>query len=144
MYVNIGGNAGDPGGIAYWADLLQQAEGSNPTAAQIQAARAGLVGQFVHDLVDYNLATATGLTAAQLLSATQRQEAVDNKIAVSLALSNASQQAGGSILVVHTVGDAAYEAATTLIHGVTYDPATVTAAILGINNAVAHQNLSLI
>jgi hypothetical protein len=63
------------------------------------------VGQYVHDLVDYNLATATGLTAAQLLAADQRQAAVDNKIAASLALSNASQQAGGSILVVHTVGD---------------------------------------
>ena len=123
---------------------MQQAEGSNPTAAQIQAARAGLVGQFVHDLVDYNLATATGLTAAQLLAADQRQAAVDNKIAVSLALSNASQQAGGNILVVQTVGDAAYEAATTVIQGVTYDPATVTTAILGINNAVAHQNLLLI
>jgi hypothetical protein len=45
---------------------------------------------------------------------------------------------------VHTVGDAAFEAASTLIQGVTYDPATVTAAILGINTAVAHQNLQLI
>ena len=26
LYVNIGGNAGDPGGITYWATLLQQAE----------------------------------------------------------------------------------------------------------------------
>ncbi len=141
MYVNIGGNAGDPGGIAYWANILAQSEAGGQS---VQAARAGLVGQFVHDLVDYNLANATGLTAAQLLAADQRQATVDNKIAVSLALSNASQQAGGSILVVHTVGDAAYEAASTVIQGVTYDPATVTAAILGINNAVAHQNLSLI
>jgi hypothetical protein len=98
------------------------------------------VGQYVHDLVDYNLATATGLTAAQLLAADQRQAAVDNKIAASLALSNASQQAGGSILVVHTVGDATFEAASTVIQGVTYVPATVTTAILGINNAVAHQD----
>jgi hypothetical protein len=28
--------------------------------------------------------------------------------------------------------------------GITYDPATVTAATLGINNAVAHQSLLLI
>jgi hypothetical protein len=142
MYVNIGGNAGDPGGVAYWAGILQQAE----TAGQsVQAARAGLVGQFVHDLVDYNLAAgAAGLTSAQLLAATQRQAAVDNKIAVSLALSDASQQAGGGILVVHAVGDAAFNAAATVIQGVTYDPATVTAAILGINTAVAHQDLSLI
>jgi hypothetical protein len=142
MYVNIGGNAGDPGGIAYWAGLLQQAE----TAGQsVQAARAGLVGQFVHDLVDYNLAAgAAGLTSAQLLAATQREETINNKIAVSLAYSTASQQAGGSILVVHAVGDAAYEAATTLLQGVTYDPATVTTAILGINTAIAAQNLLLI
>ena len=74
----------------------------------------------------------------------QRQEAIDNKIAVSLDYSNASQQAGGSILVAHTVGDAAYQAATAVLQSVTYDPATVTAAILGINNAVAHQDLHLI
>jgi hypothetical protein len=56
----------------------------------------GLVGQFVRDLVDYNLAIGdAGLMAAQLLAATQHQAAVDNKIAVSLALSNASQQARG-------------------------------------------------
>jgi hypothetical protein len=144
LYVNIGGNAGDPTGIAYWASLLQQAEGANPTAAQIQAARAGLVGQFVHDLVDYNLSTATGLTAAQLLAATQRQGTIDNKIAVSLAYSNASQQTGGAILDPQTIGDAAYQAATTILQNVTYDSATVTAAITGINAAVAAQNLHLI
>jgi hypothetical protein len=142
LYVNIGGNAGDPGGIAYWANILAQSEAGGQS---VQAARAGLVGQFVHDLVDYNLAAgAAGLTAAQLLAATQRQAAVDNKIAVSLDLSNASQQPGGSILVVQTVGDAAFQADSTVIQGVTYNPATVTAAILGINNAVAHQNLLLI
>jgi len=141
LYVNIGGNAGDPGGIVYWANILGQSEAGGQS---VQAARASLVGQFVHDLVDYNLSTATGLTAAQLLSATQRQETIDNKIAVSLAYSTASQQAGGNILVVQTVNDAAFQAATTIIETVTYDPATVTAAILGINNAVAHQNLALI
>jgi hypothetical protein len=141
LYVNIGGNAGDPGGIAYWATILAQNEAGGQS---VQAARAGLVGQFVHDLVDYNLSTATGLTTAQLLAATQRQAAVDNKIAVSEALSTASQQAGGNILVVHAVGDAAFQAASTIIESVTYDLATVTAAILGINAAVAAQNLHLI
>ena len=142
MYLNIGGNAGDPGGIAYWANLLQQAE----TAGQsVQAARAGLVGQFVHDLIDYNINDRpAGLTDAQWQAAVQRQEAIDNKIAVSLDYSNASQQAGGSILVAHTVGDAAYQAATTILQSVTDNPATVTAAIVGINIAVAHQDLLLI
>jgi hypothetical protein len=63
---------------------------------------------------------------------------------VSEAYSNASQQPGGSILVAQTVGDAAYEAATTVLQGVTYNPATVTTAIIGINNAVAHQDLASI
>jgi hypothetical protein len=142
MYVNIGGNAGDPGGVTYWANLLQQAE----TAGQsVQAARAGIVGQFVHDLIDYNINDRpAGLTDAQWLAAEQRQETIDNKIVVSEYLSNASQQSGGNILIAQNVGDPAYQAATTVLQGVTYDPATVTAAILGINNAVAHQNLLLI
>ena len=84
------------------------------------------------------------MTAAQLLAAEQRQETIDNKIAVSLAYSNASQQPGGAILVPQPVGDAAFQAATTVLQGVTYDPATVTTAITGINNAVAHQDLTLI
>ena len=144
MYVNIGGNSGDPGGIAYWANLLQQTEGANPTAAQIQAARAGLVGQFVHDLIDVNLAAFTGLTPAQLLAAEQRQETINNKIAVSLVYSNLSQAPGGSILVPHVVGDAAFQAATTVLQSVTYDPNTVSVAITGIEQAVAQNNLHLI
>ena len=144
LYVNIGGNAGDPGGIAYWAGLLAQAEGSNPTAAQITAARAGLAGQFVHDLVDVNLLTFPGLTPAQLLAAQQRQETINDKIAVSLAYSTASQQTGGTILDPQTINDAAYQAATTIIAGVTFNPTTVATAITGINTAVATQNLLLI
>jgi probable HAF family extracellular repeat protein len=147
LYVNIGGNAGDPGGVAYWQGLLAQAEGSNPTAAQIQAARAGLVGQFVHDLIDYDLtpgAAALNLTAAQYQQAQTRQTAINDKIAVSLAYSNISQQTGGTILDAHSVGDAAYNEAVAVIQNVASDPTAVTAAILGINTAVAAQNLLLI
>jgi hypothetical protein len=141
LYVNIGGNAGDPGGIAYWASILTQNEAGGQT---VQAARAGLAGQFVHDLIDVNLATFTTLTPAQLTAAEQRQAVIDNKIAVSLAYSNASQGPGGAILDPQTIGDAAYVAATAILQAVTYDPATVTAAITGINLAVAAQNLHLI
>ena len=141
LYVNIGGNAGDPSGITYWANLLAQAEAGGQS---VQAARAGLAGQFVHDLIDVNLAAFTGLTTAQYQAALQRQETINNKIAVSLAYSTASQQPGGAILDPQTIGDAAYQAATTILQGVTYDPATVTAAITGINAAVAAQNLHLI
>jgi hypothetical protein len=134
-------------GFPIGGGLLAQAEGSNPTAAQIQAARAGLVGQFVHDLIDFDLtpgATALGLTAAQYQQAQTREAAIDDKIAVSLAYSNISQQTGGTILDAHTVGDAAYNAAVAVIQNVASDPTAVTAAVLGINTAVAAQNLLLI
>jgi hypothetical protein len=55
-----------------------------------------------------------------------------------------SHHAGGNILDAQTVGDAAYNAAITVLQGVTSDPTTVTVAITGIANAVAHQDLSLI
>jgi probable HAF family extracellular repeat protein len=144
MYVNIGGNNGDPSGIAYWTNLLQQAEASGES---VLAARAGLAGQFVHDLIDIDLslgAAALGLTAAQYQDALTRQATIDNKIAVSIAYSNASQQPGGSIFDPNSVGDAAYNAAITVLQGVTSDPTTVTVAVTGINNAVAHQDLTYI
>jgi hypothetical protein len=74
----------------------------------------------------------------------QRQATIDNKIVVSGALANASQLPGGSILVAHVIGDAAFQAATAILQGIAHDPATVTAAILGINNSIVHQDLSLI
>ena len=144
LYLNIGGSAGDPGGIAYWGNLLTQAEASGES---MQAARAGLVGQFVHDLVDINLApgaAALGLTGAQYQAAVQRQEAIIDKIEVSLAYGSASQQPGGAILIAQAGGDAAYNAAVTVLQNVTSDPGTITTAITGINNAVAHQDLTLI
>ncbi len=144
LYVNIGGNAGDPGGIAYWANLLQEAEAGG---ASVQAARAGLVGQFVHDLIDFDLtpgAAALGLTAAQYQDALTRQASINDKIAVSLAYSIASQQTGGSILDAHSVGDAAYNAAITVIQGVNSNPTTANVAITGIINAVGQQDLTLI
>ena len=144
IYANIGGNAGDPNGIAYWASLLAHAEASGQS---VQAARAGLVGQFVHDLIDTDLspgAAALGLNTAQYQAALVRQATIDDKIAVSLAFLNASQLTGGSILDAHSVGDAAYNAAVTVLQGVTSDSSTVLIAITGINNAVAQQNLALI
>ena len=143
LYTNIGGNATNvAAGITYWSNLLQTAEAAGQS---VQSARAGLVGQIVHDMIDFDVSVMLpGYTAAQWQAVVQRQETIDNKIAVSLFLSTASEGPGGSILVAHTVGDAAFQAATTILQSITYDPGTVTAAILGINNAVAHQDLSLI
>ncbi len=144
LYVNIAGTAGDPGGIAYWANLLAQAEAGGES---VQAARAGLAGQFVHDLIGVDLtpgAAALGLTAAQYQDALTRQAIINDKIAVSLAYLNASQQPGGSILDAHNVGGDAFNASVTVMQGVTSDPITVVAAVIGINNVVAHQDLTFI
>jgi hypothetical protein len=142
MYVHIGGNAGDPGGISYWTGLLQQAENAGQS---VQDARAGLVGQFVDVLVGFDTSVRPpGLTDAQWQDALTRQATINDKIAVSLAYSNASQQPGGTILDPQAVPDAAYNASIRALQGVTSDPTTVATAITGINNAVTHQDLSFI
>jgi hypothetical protein len=89
-------------------------------------------------------AAALGLTLAQYQDAQTRQATINDIIAVSLGYLNASQQASGGILNAQSVGDAAYNAAVAVIHGVTSDPTTANVAITGIINAVDYQNLTLI
>ena len=142
MYLNIGGAAGDPNGIGYWSGLLAQAEAQGQS---VQAARAGLVGQFVQVLVGFDTShRLAGLTDQQWADALTRTETISNKIAVSLAYANASNGTGGSILIPAAVGDAAYNAAIKVLQGVTSDPHTVATALAGITNAVSHHDLSLI
>ena len=64
LYINLAGNAVNIApAIAYWGGLLQTAEAAGQS---VQAARAGLVGQIVHDMIDYNVnIVAPGYTAAQ-------------------------------------------------------------------------------
>jgi transcription termination factor NusB len=96
-------------------------------------------------MIDYNInIRAAGYTDAEWLAAQQRQETTDNKVAVSLAYSNASQQPGGTILDAVTVTDAAFLAATRVIEGVTYNGTTADAAISNILHAVALQDLTQI
>ena len=53
LYVNLAGNATNiAAGIGYWANLLQAAEAAGQS---VQSARAGLIGQIVHDMIDYNV-----------------------------------------------------------------------------------------
>ncbi|MFO1118324.1 MAG: DUF4214 domain-containing protein [Beijerinckiaceae bacterium] len=142
MYQNIGGNAGDPGGVAYWSNLLADAEAHGQSA---QAARAGIAGQFVEALIGFDTTTIpAGLTNQQWSDALTRTAAINNKIAVSTAYANACAQSGGDILIPHAVNDTAYQAAVAILQSVTADPNTVAVAIAGINNAVAHHDLSLI
>jgi T5SS/PEP-CTERM-associated repeat protein len=143
LYGTIGGNTiGIAPGIAYWSGVLQALE----TAGQSQqAARAGIVGEIVQAMIDYNInIRPAGYTDAEWLAAQQRQETTDNKVAVSLAFSNASQQPGGNILDAVTVTDAAFLAATRVIEGVTYNGTTADAAISNILHAVALQDLTQI
>jgi probable HAF family extracellular repeat protein len=143
LYGTIGGNTiGIAPGITYWSGVLQAAEAAGQSQ---QAARAGIVGEIVQAMIDYNInIRAAGYTDAEWLAAQQRQETTDNKVAVSLAYSNASQQPGGTILDAVTVTDAAFQAATRVIEGVTYNGTTADAAISHILYAVALQDLTQI
>src|SRR5262249_6921190 len=142
MYNNIGGNNGDPGGVAYWTGLLQQAENAGQS---VQDARAGLIGLFVDVLVGFGSTNRpSGLTHAQWQGGLDRPAATNDRIVVSPHSSDASQRSGGSILDPKNVGDAAYNAAINVLHGVTADPTTVNVAVTGILKAVALQDLTLI
>ncbi len=142
VYLNLGGAAADPGGLAYWTGVLAQAETQSQS---ILAARATVVGEIVDIMVGFNVnIRPAGFTDQQWADVLTRQETIDNKITVSIAYANASNQPGGNILVPQTDSDAAAQAATTVLHGVTSDPHTVAIALAGIANAVAHQNLALI
>jgi hypothetical protein len=141
LYANIGGNTiGIAPGLTYWGGLLHAAEAAGQS---LQAARAGIVGLIVKAMIDYDInVRAPGYTDAEWLAAEQRQETIDNKIAVSLAFSNASHQPGGGILESVMVTDAAFQAATRAIEGVTFDGTTASAAIGNILDAVSHQDLN--
>ena len=142
LYTNIGGNAGDPNGVAYWTSQLAAAQGSGQNA---QTARAGLVGQFVHDLIDFDLtSTPAGLTTAQYQAALLRQAVINDKIATSLGYAILSNSQQGQILVAQSIGDAAYNASVTALSHITSDPGTISVAVTGISNAVTHQTLSSI
>jgi hypothetical protein len=142
LYTNIGGNGGDASGIQFWSSQLKVLESGGLSA---QAARSQIVGTFVQALISYDPAANAGsLSSSQYQDAVNRQSTIENKIAVSLAYLNASAEPGGDILVPQSVTDAAYQAAIRAISHVTYDHNTVNVAVTGINNAVAHHDLSLI
>ena len=95
LYVNVGGNAGDPNGVQYWVNLLTAAEAA-PGATQLSA-RAGLVGQFAHDMLSVDLtvgAAALGLSAADYAAAVARQQQFQNKVSVSQFYANEFDPAG--------------------------------------------------
>jgi len=142
LYTNIGGNSGDPSGVAYWAGQLTALEAHG---ASVQMARSEIVGAFVQEFIEYDLSTQpVGLTTAQYQAAVQRQATFDNKLAVSDMYAYFSMQPNGAILDAHTTTDAAFAAATAAIHNVTSNPTTAETLIGLIQQAVANNNLALI
>jgi probable HAF family extracellular repeat protein len=141
LYLNMGGqNAETPSAIAYWQNIIQTGEASG---LSVQNARAAMVGQFVHDLIDVDLTQwTTLLTPSELETTILRQAVVNNKLAVSLAYVAASANPNGSFLNAHVVGDAAFQAEIRALTGVAVDPSTATVQITGINQAVADHNLA--
>jgi hypothetical protein len=94
---------------------------------------------------DLNLGAAYwGLNAADFAAAQADQKSFLNKMAVSQYYAQEMAVPGGSILNFTTESGPAWNAAQTVLAAVNADPASVGIAILGINNAVAHQDLSLI
>ena len=144
LYTNIGGNTGNASGVEYWLGLLTAAEASGQSA---QDARAGIVGQFSHDMLSIDLtvgATALGLRAADYAAAEARQAEFQNKDLVSQFYAAQSLLPNGGILVAASITSAAFTAVQDAVAGVTSDPATVTAAENAIAASVAAGNLNAI
>ncbi len=145
LYGNIGGNAGDPAGIQYWYGLLQAAEGGSTSPAVIQAARAGIVGAFVDQMLSVDLtvgAAVLGLSPTDYAAAVARQTELQNKISVSQFYANESALPGGAVLATPLTTSPAFQASIDVIAGVTNNPQTVTAAENAIVAAVAAGNLA--
>lgn len=146
LYQNAAQWTGNQAGDNYWDGLLQQAEAAN--GGNVTAARESIAGEFVHDVLSNSLsggAAAWGLSQSEFNAAVNGQQVLLNKVEVSQYYANETAAAnGGAILDYSSVTDPAFAAAKNAVAGVTSDASTVDAAIIGINTAVAHQDLSLI
>jgi hypothetical protein len=142
LYQNVGGNTGDTNGVQYWLSLLTAAEASGQTA---QNARAGILGQFAHDMLSIDLtvgAAALGLSASDYSAAVARQQQFQNKVLVSQAYADESRLPGGSILVASSTTSSAFTAAQDAIAQITSNAATVATAEAAIVASIAAGNLN--
>lgn len=145
LYQNLTNSSGSPAGVQYWVGLLQTAEAAN--GGNVLAARAGIAGEFVHDVMSNNLsvgATALGLTSAEYSALVAGQQADLNKNAVSLFYATETGTNAGSLLNYTSESQAAFSAAQTAVSSVTSDNSTVTVELTGIVNAVTNHELSLV
>ncbi len=155
LYSNIGGSSiSNTVDLNYWSGQLQAAEATLGDADNGLLARASVIGQFVHDLISNNLypfganaaenAAYFGLSASDYAAVVADQQSCLDKIAVSQSYAqNATATGPGSILNYTTESGPAWTAAQTILADVTANPVTASTAIVGINNAVAHQDLAL-
>lgn len=145
LYQNITNSSGSAVGVQYWTALLQSTEAAD--GGNALAARASIAGQFVHDVMSNNLsagAAAWGLTSSEYSALVAGQLAELNKNAVSLFYATETAAPGGGVLNYTTESSSAFAAAHIAVSTVTSDPSTANVAIVGIANAVAHQDLTLV
>lgn len=141
LYLNMGGQHPETSSaITYWVNVIQRGEASG---LSMQSARAAMVGQFVHDLIDIDLAQWTSVLSPSELQATVlRQAVVNNKLAVSLAYVSASATPAGVFLNAHDVGDAAFQAQVTALAGMVITPLGAAVMADAIHRAVIDHNLA--
>ena len=141
----MSGFIGTAAGDQYWLNGLQQTEASN--GGNVTLARQAIVGQFTHDFYSNDLtvgATALGVSASDYALLVAGQQTLKNKVTVAQYWATETGASGGDILNFTSVTAPSFVAAQHVLLGITSDPGTVTVAITGITNAVAHHDLSFI
>ena len=142
LYVNIGGNTGDATGVQYWFNQLQLSEAAGNS---VTAARAGMVGLFVDQMISIDLtvgAAALGLSASDYAAAVARQQQMQNKITVSQYYADELRLPNGGVLVAATTSSPAYAAAQDAVANVTNNAQSVVTAEGAIAAAVAANSLA--
>jgi hypothetical protein len=145
LYQNMSNFIGTPAGDNYWLNLLQQTEIHN--GHDVIGARESIAGQFVHDFLSNDLtigATALGVSQSDYTLLINGQQTLLNRAVISQYYANETVAPGGSIINFTTVTSPAFTAAHNVLTLVTSDTASVATAITGINDAIAHHDLSFI
>ena len=125
IYQNVLGQAGEPAGVAFWVGQL----GS--------LTRGEMIVDFVSGALDFNPANFTGLSTAQIQAATERQDLLENKVAVALHFVD-TLGTTTNITTTPPELDPAYLASVAVLKDVSHESATLTAAKALIDTANAN------
>ena len=115
IYQNVLGQAGEPAGVAFWVEKLST------------LTRGEMIVDFVSGALDFDPANFTGLTTAQIQAATERQDLLENKVAVALHFVD-TLGTNTNITTTPPELDQAYLASVAVLKDVTHEPATLTTA----------------